>query len=232
MVLLRLAEETGRPFVGTTERAFALEEDRKALFALADGRESWPSHWVRAGQELEQLTRTDPSGQGSGRVEYFDETDLLRAPLSVTTAFMFDRELAIASGGAATFARALDDHIFYVNLARIAGGLARIDRPYLYYRVHPASATTTSPLVAPYLSALLALRWGGVYAREAPRSPYLDHLLDQLPSSGLTRLEQAALVALSTPPVRRGRALARWAKGALGARLRSPSMRSRQAHGA
>jgi glycosyltransferase involved in cell wall biosynthesis len=216
-ILLDLARESGRAAVATTEQAFALETDREALNRVADGRESWPAHWIAPKTEPQLL---DHALTGSEALEELDLDRLLSAPIAVTTSLLYHRESAIAAGGCATFIKAADDHVLNVNITRIFGPILRINRPALFYRVHPSSTTTVSPLVAPYLTTLLALRHGRTVPSDAPTSDYVDHLLRQLPRQELlSRLEQLALLTLSVPPARRKTWVMRWAKAQAG-RLR------------
>jgi hypothetical protein len=136
----------------------------------------------------------------------------MQAPVAVTTALMYDRVAAITAGGCATFVRAADDHVLNVDFARIFGEIPRVNRPCLFYRVHSESATTTSPLVAPYLTTLLALRHGRVLPSDPVSSSFVDHLISDIHMTSLTTLEQAALLVLSTSPAGRGRRFAGWAK--------------------
>ncbi len=221
--LLDLARQTGHRMVATTETPFARTEDRASLFEVADGREHWPKLWVDGEGELATLLASSDLArlEDEFTVETIDHSRFLAAPVSLTTAFLFDRKLAIAAGGCATFVRALDDHVLNINCSRIAGGAARIDIPMLYYRVHPASATVTSPLVAPYLFMLLAMRWGRVYDPERLESDYIAHLLRQLPSSPLSRHEQLALLSLTAAPGQRLNQFGGWMKRSLKKAARS-----------
>jgi hypothetical protein len=123
----------------------------------------------------------------------------MQAPVAVTTALMYDRCAAVAAGGCATFVRAADDHVLNVNVARLTGGIPRVNRANLFYRVHPRSTTTVSPMVVPYLTTLLALRHGRVLPSETVDSAFVNHLISHLHNTPLTALEQASLLVLSTP---------------------------------
>jgi len=216
--LLQLAANTGRAAVGTTEQAFALESDRATLASVGDGRDAWPAQWIATDDEASLL---DGNVGGSNDVEELTVERFMRAPLAVTTAFMYDREAAISAGGCATFIKAADDHVLNVNMAKIFGPIARLDRPSLFYRVHPASTTTTSPLVAPYLTTLLALRHGRSLPSDPVESDYVDHLLWQMPKqTHLPVWERLSLLALTVPPNRRVRWLARWTKAATSSKVR------------
>lgn len=207
--LLQLAEDTGAGAVASTERAFSLEQDRSALAALADGREDWAAEWIGAGEEKALWDAPDTTGTREVTSITFDR--VRQAPATLTTAVLYQRTLAISAGGCAPHARALDDYLLLYTVARIAGPIPRIDSGDLFYRVHPASTTTVSPLVGPYLSTTAALRLGGAGPRGVPESDYLDHLLFGVARSGLSTADQLALLLLSTTPRRRWRWLARWA---------------------
>jgi hypothetical protein len=196
--------------VATTETPFALATDKAALAAVGDGREHWPVAYVSEGNELAQLLAGD-WGDAIHEVEEIPCSRLMQGPVSLTTSFMFDRTAAISAGGCAAQVRALDDHVLYLNLTRITGPALRLRHPMLYYRVHPASASVTSPLVAPYLSTLLAVRWGRVFPPEPIDSEYIAHLLSLLQRSGLTPAQQLALLLLTSAPNRRRAYFKRWA---------------------
>lgn len=206
--LLALADDTGSPAVAGTERAFALHQDRAALHALADGREDWADHWIDAGAEPELVGST--SLDGSGRVDHLDFDRIRRGPVTVTTAVLYDRTLAISAGGCAPHARALDDYVLLHSVARLIGSIPRVDSRDLFYRVHPESTTTVSPLAGPYLSTLAALRLGRAGPGTLVESDYVDHLLFALPRSPLRTADQLALLLLTVPPRRRARWLMRW----------------------
>jgi hypothetical protein len=216
--LIKLARETGARAVATTEQAFALSSDREALRTIGDGREQWPAHWLDGDDEIEALL-SSPIRE-DGPVESITLTQLLSAPATVMTALMYEREAAITAGGCATFVRAADDHVLNVSFARIFGAIPRARCPLLFYRVHPASSTTTSPMVVAYLTALLALRHGRVLPPEPVSSGYVNHLLSQLQDASISPIEQAALLVLSTSPRDRPRASVGWAKRLLRSRLR------------
>ena len=210
--LLDLADRRGAAWVASTERPFAVHGDRGALQALGDGRENWPDVYVDEGAELDQLVERAPvTADVQADVEEISFERFLQAPATLTTAFIFDRVTALSAGGCAAFVRALDDHVFYLNMARIAGPAVRVQAPLLYYRVHPSSATVSSPLVKAYLSTMLAVRWGRVFPADAAASEYVEHLLGQLPASGLPRAQQLALLELSAARHDRARLARRWA---------------------
>lgn len=211
--LLELANRTGAKAVGTTEQAFALSSDREALHRIGDGREQWPAHWVDSDTEVEGLLRSEVKEDGPA--ETITLTRLLSAPASVTTAFMYERQAALTAGGCATFVRAADDHVLNVCFASLFGEIPRLQRQLLFYRVHPASTTTASPMAVPYLTTLLALRHGRALPPDPVRSAFVEHLLRQLPDAPLSQIEQAALLVLSSSPRDRPRHLARWAKRSL-----------------
>ncbi len=207
--LLTLAKDTGSPVVASTERAFALHSDRDALTALADGREAWASSWIADGDER-SLWDADNT-EGTGEVEHLDLDRLRQGPVTVTTAVLYDRTLAISAGGCAPHPRALDDYVLLYNVARLVGSIPRIDTADLLYRVHSRSTTTVSPLVGPFLSTYAALRLGRSGPADKVESGYLDHLLFALPHSDLPAIDQLALLALTVPARKRARWVMRWA---------------------
>lgn len=207
--LLRLAEDTGSPAVTTTERAFSRTDDREALRRLGDGREHWASSWIEPDGERALWDAAELDG--TGEVETIDAERVRRAPATLTTAVLYDRTLAISAGGCAPHARALDDYVLLHTVTRLIGSVPRIDSGDLFYRVHPASTTTVSPLAGPYLSTLAALRLGRAAPDSFVESEYVDHLLFNLARSPLTATDQLALLLLTVAPRRRARWLARWA---------------------
>ena len=208
--LLDLFRTTGAVAVATSEQAFAVQEDRDRLIAVGDGRDLWPSHWVSEGHE-DDLLHQDSGGDDS--LEELDVRRFMEAPATVTTAISYERTAAVIAGGFAPFVVAADDHILNVNMARIFGPIPRVNRPQLFYRVHPDSVSVSSPLVASYLSALLALRHGRSLPSGPIMSGYLEHLLWQIPDSkSLGRIEQLSLLMMTVPPRERSRWLMRWTK--------------------
>lgn len=216
--LLELADTTEAKAVATTERAFAVEADRAALAAVGDGRETWPEVWIPAGGESDLLTKPVAGG---GEIEMLTVERFMQAPATVTTSLMYEREAAIAAGGCATFVRAADDHVLNVNMARVFGPIPRIGLASLLYRVHSASTTTVSPLVMPYLTTLLALRHGRALPSQPISSPYVDHLLWQMPHVGAAASwsERIGMLLLTADRRTWPRWLARWGKS----RVRQPS---------
>jgi glycosyltransferase involved in cell wall biosynthesis len=207
--LLALADDTGASAVATTERAFSLSDDREALRGLADGREDWAADWIAEGGE--RTLWDAPATAGTGAVESIDFDRVRRGPATLTTSVLYDRTLAISAGGCAPHARALDDYLLLHTVARLVGTIPRVDTEDLYYRVHPASTTTVSPLAGPYLSTLAALRLGRANPGDLVESEYVDHLLFELPRSSLRTADQLGLLLLSVPARRRARWLMRWA---------------------
>ena len=206
--LMRLAGETGASAVATTESRFAREEDRTRLVEIGDGRDSWPTLWIADGDEVELVKA--PIADASGEVAEITLDRLLEGAAMLTTTVMYRRDLAISAGGCAPHARALDDHVLNVNVARIAGPIPRIDSRELLYRVHPASTSTVSPMVGPFLSTQAAIRLGGVFSRDVHGGPNVDHLLFGLAKSDLPASDQFALLMLATTPRTRPRWVMRW----------------------
>ena len=201
--------------VASTETPFALTGDRVALQAVGDGREHWPQLWIDEGDETTLMappvtTVSSPSVPESITVER-----LMEGAAMLTTAVLYDRETAIAAGGFAPHARALDDHLLNLNVARIAGPIPRIDTRDLLYRVHAASTSTVSPMSAPLLSAMASVRLGGIFPPEHRLGPNIEHLLYGLSESTLATRDQAALLQLTVPPGSRLRWWTRWTKRTL-----------------
>ncbi|GAA4836866.1 hypothetical protein GCM10023221_12670 [Luteimicrobium xylanilyticum] len=217
--LVRLAVEQSSLASATSEQTFALESDRAELVHLADGRASWVDRWLEDGAASSLWTEELDPAELDIPVEHVTVERFMEGAAAVTTSFLFDRETAIAAGGCAVHARALDDHVLAANVARINGGsIPRTPARLLYYRIHPTSATTTSPLVGPVLSMTAAMRLGGVFPREQRLGHNLEHLLYGLAASDLTRSEQLALLVLTVPPRERFTWFRRWLARATGIR--------------
>ncbi|MFN3866113.1 MAG: glycosyltransferase family A protein [Demequina sp.] len=214
--MLQLAADTGAHAVATTESRFALERDRPALEAMSDGREAWPEAWVNEGQEA-ALATAEIDG-ASGDVTPLTLARLLEGAAMLTTAVLYRREVAISAGGCAPHARALDDHLLNLNVARIAGPIPRIDSKQLLYRVHSQSTTTRSPMSAPFLATQAAVRLGGMFPDEPRIGPNVEHLLYGLARSDAKTSDQLALLLLTVPPGSRRRWLRRWAVRRIGLR--------------
>jgi glycosyltransferase involved in cell wall biosynthesis len=214
--LLTLAEDTGSAAVATTESRFAYESDRGALANVGDGRESWPGAWIADGAESDLVGKTPPGATSEVQLITLDR--FLEGAAMLTTAVLYDRQTAISAGGCAPHARALDDHVLNVNVARIAGPIPRIDSRQLLYRVHSKSTSTVSPMVAPFLSTQASIRLGGVFSSGYTMGPNLEHLLFNLAKSELSWPEQLALLTLSVPPKARPTWLKRWVARRLGIR--------------
>ena len=196
--LLGVADEQGLVAIASSDQAFGVVEDRAALEAIGDGRECWPSHWVHRGEEIE-LAKDPDLPLGNGEISQITLEQLMQGPAAVTTSVIYRREAAIVAGGCAPHIKAADDHILNVNFARIFGPILRINFDSLLYRVHSESTTTLSPLVAPFLTSLLALRMGRALPNEKSLSPYIENLLYGLPGSGLSAMEQSALLTMVVP---------------------------------
>ncbi|HEY0260592.1 MAG TPA: glycosyltransferase family A protein [Lacisediminihabitans sp.] len=206
--LLLLAETTGALAVATTELPFAVVTDREALAAIGDGRDDWPQRWIAPGAEDDLFSSPEPFG--SGEVSTISAGRLMQGAAMLTTAVLYDRETAIAAGGFAPHARALDDHVLNINLARITGPIPRVDSKQLLYRVHPESTSTVSPMVGPFLSMQAAMRLGGMPDMDAGIGPNVEHLLYNLHRSGLSARDQRALLELTVPYDQRWRWRMRW----------------------
>jgi len=214
--LVRYATTHGIRAVASTEHPFALEADRQALRDVGDGRHLWPRDWVIEGEENALV---DSPSKRAGNPEEIGVERLLEGAAMLTTAVLYDRETALSAGGFAPHARALDDHLLNLNVARIAGPIHRIDTADLLYRVHPSSTSTVSPMAGPMLSAMMSVRLGGIFPADRHLGPNLEHLLRELPRTSLSTADQLSLLLGSAPPGSRGRWLTRWAKGTVG-RLR------------
>lgn len=203
-ILLDLLASTGAAAAGTTEFSFARSTDRDALERVGDGRHEWPQRWLDEGQEIESLCGSDVEQfGGDGQITWLSVDRFMVAPAAVTTSFVYRREPAIMAGGCAAWVRAADDHVLNTCLAGLFGDIPRIDVPCLFYRVHPASTSTVSPLVAPFLSMSLALRFGRALPSSPVLSDYMEHLQRQLPDTDLPVLDQLAFLILTTPRERR-----------------------------
>lgn len=218
--LIEYAQRHDLLAVASTERAFALKSQRAALRAVGDGRDAWPAAWIDDGGEDALVTAT---ACPIGAVEQITVERLMEGAAMLTTAVLYDRELAMSAGGFAPHARALDDHILNLNVARIAGPIHRIDTGDLLYRVHPASTSTVSPMAGPFLSAIASVRLGGVFPSERRSGANVEHLLNNLPSAPISAIDQLSLVLLTAPVGSRARRLARWAKSMLGRKVRRSS---------
>ena len=196
--------------VASTEHEFALAADREALRAVGDGRDLWPQEWISEGDE-DSLVNA-PSRIPAGAPELIGVERLMEGAAMLTTAVLYDRETALAAGGFAPHARALDDHILNLNVARIAGPIHRIDTRDLLYRVHAASTSTVSPMASPMLSAMASVRLGGIFPGDRRIGPNIEHLLYALADTGLSKTDQVALLMLTVPQGSRARWTARWAK--------------------
>jgi glycosyltransferase involved in cell wall biosynthesis len=213
--LVDFARAHGLKAVASTETPFALTSDRGALRAVGDGREHWPQFWIDEGDEQTLTASRLPTGSSPSIPESITVERLLEGAAMLTTAVLYDRETAIAAGGFAPHARALDDHLLNLNVARISGPIQRIDTKDLLYRVHAASTSTVSPMSAPLLSAMASVRLGGIFPSERRIGPNIEHLLYGLSESTLATRDQAALLQLTVPPGSRLRWWARWTKRTL-----------------
>lgn len=209
--LLATLRSTGAVAVAARERTFALESDRSALLLIGDNRSAWPDFWIEEGAEA-NLAASEAEGSDPFDPDTLTVDCLLGAPQSKTTSYIYNRVAAIAAGGCCPVPRALDDHILNLSIARMYGPIPRLGGPTVFYRVHPAATTIVSPLAGPYLTMLLALRYGRAFPRIASLTSYTEHLLRQLPDSDLSRVEQIALLTLVVPRGERALWWARWMK--------------------
>jgi glycosyltransferase involved in cell wall biosynthesis len=196
--LKALADQTRSLAVASTELPFAYESDRAALAAVGDGRDRWPQRWIEQDADA-QLVDSD-TADASREITEITLDHLLEGAAMVTTAVLYDTETAIAAGGCAPHARAVDDHVLNLNVARIAGPIFRIDSKDLLYRIHPSSTSTTSPMAAPFLSTQAAIRLGGTFpGGESTPGPNMRHLLYGLHLTELSATDQKALLDLTVP---------------------------------
>ncbi|NNC11599.1 glycosyltransferase family 2 protein [Planctomonas sp. JC2975] len=205
--LLELAHRRHVDAVATTETSFSYASDRIALASVGDGREGWAKFWI-ADDDEDALLTADLPAEGEEEIPL---ARLLKGAAMVTTAVMYRRELAIAAGGCAPHARALDDHLLNLNVARIAGPITRARNGQLFYRVHSGSASTFSPMVGPFLSTQAALRLGGIFPTDHQIGSNIDHTLFGIGRSELSFADKLGLLLLTTPKGTRARWMLRWA---------------------
>lgn len=210
--LVDYAVRHNRLAVASTERRFALASQRAALQAVGDGRHTWPEEWIADGCEHHLFNLPADPIEAPRPVEEISVSRLLEGAAMLTTSVLYDRETAIAAGGFAPHARALDDHILNLNVARISGPIHRVDTRDLLYRVHPASTSTVSPMSGPFLSAMAGVRLGGVFPATPHVGSNVTHLLRGLPDAPISPAEQVALLLLTVPRRERLRWLFAWAK--------------------
>ncbi|WP_052226372.1 glycosyltransferase family 2 protein [Microbacterium mangrovi] len=227
--LVAFARAEGASAVASSEHPFAFAADEEPLRNVGDGRDTWPRTWIQPGEE-QSLVMSDRelSVHATGTITV---EQLLGGAAMLTTCVLYDRDLAISAGGCAPHARALDDHVLNLNVARITGGILRIDTQDVFYRVHPASTTTVSPMVGPFLSTMAAMRLGGVFPDRHEVGPNVQHLLFNLAYADLTLADQLGLLALVAPPRARWRWFRRWLARRSGlAALRTRALTPRRNH--
>jgi glycosyltransferase involved in cell wall biosynthesis len=148
-----------RRAIVTTERSFFLAADANPLAEMGEG-----LHHSADFPHCTDLRSVLESGQDDGSVPETLRTittqELLGGTVSVTTSYVFDRELLLAVGGCATFARSLDDFWALMNLSRVTP-IAAVEEPSVLYRIHPSSTTMTTSWPLPLLTSLAAARFGG-----------------------------------------------------------------------
>lgn len=208
--------------VATGETAFADPADRQSLEAVGDGRHLWPSVWVDESEEQKLLfERVLPPASPD---KSLSTRRFLLGPATVTTSVVYDRTTAIAAGGCATHAKAVDDHVLNVAVSRLTGGrISLLDHESVLYRVHSRSTSTATALALPFLSTVLALRNGGLLVPRGRSSdptcvgtldetPTISHYIDQLMVSDESLLDVLAWTYLLTPAGQKTRRLARTVK--------------------
>lgn len=210
--LLLHANELGVKAIASSESPFALQSDRAALQQVGDGRDAWPTRWIEDGAEESLVVGASDDEGREPVVEELTVKRFLSGAAMLTTAVLYDRETAISAGGFAPHARALDDHILNLNVARICGTIPRLSTRDLLYRVHSASTSTISPMVGPFLSMTASVRLGGVFPSAAYDGPNVDHLLSGLADAPLPLADKVALLLLTASRQSRPRWAARWFK--------------------
>jgi len=175
----------------TTEQSFFLERDRGALERLHEGLHKVADHPdVR---DVAALLSGSKPVEGPPAVARTVQTrDLLRAPITLTTSYVFERERFLVTGGCATFARSMDDYWTLLNMSRLAP-IPVVDEPSVLYRIHPSSTTMSTTWPMPLLTSLAAARFGGNlvpsgHARDPsyvpPVTAFMRHQLFALARSG------------------------------------------------
>lgn len=205
----------GHRVVCSREMAFADPADRVSLGAVGDGRERWPQQWVAPEDELERLVlaAVPPTGdERQGELEPITTDFLMSSPFGLSTSVVMRRDDAVTAGGCATFTQAVDYHLLLVSLTQLFGPITMLHEQLAFYRVHPGSATTSTPLAARFMTLLLALRHGGRLPPAPTSSPWLRDLWGKVGQSSLSPTDQLALLALSVPRSELPRQLARWTR--------------------
>jgi hypothetical protein len=179
------------------------------------------------------LARRD-TGELPPTLRLMSVRELLSGPPSVTASYVVPRELWLSTGGCFSLARSLDDYIGVLAVSRVAP-VYLVDEPSLAYRVHPGSTTMTTRWNLALLTAMAAIRHGGMLlesdrARDEASVPPLQgernfwsHQLSGLASSGswnelLDALACAQLLGREWREV--GRAAGRLIRNSARARMR------------
>lgn len=208
-----LAWTAGHPedrLVMTREIAFSAVEEVSELGHQDPLVGEWASLRVSARDAYGQLC-SHADVTGSPEVERFDQSSMLRGPVSVTTSFMAEADLLRLAGGFAPHALAMDDYWLLVVAAKICP-VTRVDQPTVFYRVHTRATSRTTRLALPFLSSAVALRLGGGLVdpalAEVEAGPLHEHLLEEIlrsPEYGDRRVRRAVrhLAGLLWPDARR-----------------------------
>jgi glycosyltransferase involved in cell wall biosynthesis len=146
-----------REAIFTSERAFAVEEDKEQLASISATLGAWPERYVSGSDVVEALCAAPDVKRGP--CTSIPLQRILSGPVTVTCSVVYKRELFWAAGGMASYSTAADDYVLAASAARLSG-LWRLDHATVWYRVHPRSTSRVVQLAYPYLSASTALRWG------------------------------------------------------------------------
>ncbi len=142
----------------TTERSFYLAADEDRLRSRDEMLHRGADH-PRVPSTVSLLDGDIDDGTVPRLVRRITTRELLGGSVSVTTSYLFEREVFLAAGGCATFARSLDDYWALLDLSRLTEVLA-VDEPSVLYRIHPTSTTMSTAWSMPLLTSLVAARYG------------------------------------------------------------------------
>lgn len=201
----------------TSERSFYLSSDAGALLASNEQLHLSADFAAVAGVKDLPLNAAD-DGTLSETMGRIGIRDLLAGTVSVTTSYLFRRELVLAAGGCFPAARSHDDYWMLLNIARIAP-IVHIHEPSVLYRIHPSSTTMSTRWSLPLLASQIAARHcGGLVGSDAGRSldavpPVIDqrlfwpHHIVALAREGRSGLRDsfAVIQLLATSPSERKR---------------------------
>jgi hypothetical protein len=197
---LESAEGTGALVTG--ERSFALASDRDPLMRHRSDFATWPEIWTDG--DLDSLLSLDVALDALPAVQRrIGVRDVLAAPQTVTTSYVFDVRLARRAGGFAVWARSMDDWVLLMALSAMTE-IVVLDEPSVLYRVHPHQTTASTDWALPLLLTAAAVRHGGIVLSPDERrdptrvqgvgtSPFLRHFLSALASDGSPRAFRDAL---------------------------------------